>query len=121
MHLKNFAHIQRDLAEGFRVLIQSSEELMESVSTESKNMNLRFHEGRLDTQIEVCFRDLGKLIHGLYVFQGKSDFSKEFKIHELIDQANELINERKKLIAENSTDQETESLGDKEDEGKIHQ
>jgi len=116
MNLKNFGHIQRDLTEGFRVLIRSSEELIRSVSTESKKMNLRFQMDRLDKQIENSFRELGKQIHDLYVFQGMSDFSKEFKIHELIDQTNQLINERKKLVAENSTNEETESLRE-EDEG----
>ena len=118
MNLINFGHIQRDLAEGFRVLIRSSEELMQSVSTESKNMNLRFQMDRLDKQIESCFRELGKQIHNLYVFQQMSDFSKEFKIHELIDQTNQLINKRKQLVSEDSTKEETDSHRKAEDQGE---
>ncbi len=118
MELNNFGHFQRDLTEGFRVLVRSLEEFVQSASSESKKMSLRFQMDHLDKQIENCLRELGKQIHDLYVFQGMSDFSKEFKIHELIDQSNQLINERKQLVAENSTKDETEFLKEEEDEGE---
>ena len=116
MDFKNLGHFQTNLLEGFRVFIRSSEELIQSVSTESKKINLRLEMERLDKQIESCLRELGKQIHSLYVFQGMSDFSKEVKILELINQTNQLINDRKKLVAENSTNEETGSPRE-EDEG----
>lgn len=109
MELNNLGHFQRNLTEGFRVLIHSLEEFVQSTSGESKKMIHRFQMERLDIQINNCLRELGKQIHELYVFQGISDFSKEFKIHDLINQSNQLINERKELAVENSTQEETES------------
>lgn len=116
MELNNLGHFQRDLTKGFRVLIRSLEEFVQGTYRESKKITLKFQMDRLNTQIDNCLRELGKQIHELYVFQGMSDFSKEFKIHELIDQSNQLINQRKELAMESSTKEETEFLKEEEKE-----
>jgi len=118
MSILVYCNFQRDLVEGFRVLIRLSEKMIQGVLVESNKMELRFHKDRLDKQIESGFHELGKQIHHLYVFQGVSDFLKDFKIHELIGQTNNLINERKELLEEQPAQEETESQTEEDDEGK---
>ena len=118
MSLFMYCNFQRDLVEGFRVLIRLSEKMIQGVLVESDKMELRFHKDRLDKQIESGFHELGKQIHHLYVFQGVSDFLKDFKIHELIDQTNQLINERKELFEEQPPKEELKSQTGEDDEGK---